>query len=322
MELTGAAEVVRLHGVEKAREIASTAHERRLVDIAHEVLADEQQAIGIGYSGMCLTGLPYRRLPDEVVWVKRGHQVTLMIEPGHLLVRGQPIKYGVPWGSRGRILLFHLMTQAIRSNSREVTLGRSAKQALERMGLSYGGETGRAVRDQGARLSACTLRWSWENSHGDTNHRGAIITSAFTLHDEDERQGGLFSDAVVIDADFFAALKKHPVPFSEEAIKQLSFSPMALDCYAWLGYRLHSLERPTDVSWSSLAAQFGPHYRAVRQFRSDFLPALGAACAAYPEAKVEMTDRGLRLHASPPPVSKRHISSSLPACRPQQRVRR
>ncbi len=304
MELTKVAEVVRLHGVEAAREMASTPHERRLVDIAHEVMADEQQAIGIGYSGMCLTGLPYRKLPDDQVWIKNGHQVTLLIEPGHLLIRGKPTRYGVPWGSRGRILLIHLMTQAVRTNSREVTLGRSAKHALERMGLAYGGESAKAIRDQGARLSACSLRWSWEHNGGNSNHRGAIITSAFTLHDEDERQDSLFSDTVVIDAEFFAALKKHPVPFSEEAIRHLSYSPMAMDVYAWLGYRLHCLERPTDVSWSSLAAQFGPGYKAIRQFRADFLLSLFAACAAYPGAKVDLTGRGLRLSPSPPPVTK------------------
>jgi len=303
-ELMNAAALVRQHGVEVARTMVKTMHERRLVDIAYQVLADEQQAMGIGYSGMCLTSLPYRRLPDDQPWVRRGHMVTLMIEPGHLLVRDQPVRYGVPYGSRGRILLIHLMTQAVRTNCREVTLGRSAKNAMERMGLSYGGESAKAIRDQGARLSACSLRWAWEYEKGDATHRGAIITSSFRLHDEDERQQNLFSDAVVIDEDFFAALKNHPVPFAEEAIRQLSHSPMSIDIYAWLGYRLHSLERPADVSWASLATQFGPSYKAIRQFRADFILSLLEACAAYPDAKVELVDRGLRLHPSPPPISK------------------
>jgi hypothetical protein len=304
MELINAADTVRLHGIETARQLATTAHERRLVEIAHEVMSNEQQAIGIGYSGMCLTGLPYRCLPVDNVWVKQGHQVTLLIEPGHLVVRGKPVKYGVPWGSRGRILLIHLMTQAVRMNSREVTLGRSARNALERMGLSYGGESGKAIRDQAARLSACSLRWSWEHNGGDSNHRGAIINSAFTLHDEDGRQDSLFQDTVVIDADFFEALKKHPVPFDEEAIRQLSYSPMAMDVYAWLGYRLHHLDRPIDVSWPSLAAQFGPTYKKLREFRRDFLPALSAAQAAYPDAKLDLTNRGVILSPSLPPIAK------------------
>jgi hypothetical protein len=304
MELINAAAMVREYGIEAAREFACSAHERRLVQIAHEVMSDEQQAMGIGYSGMCLTSLPYRKLSDDKPWVRKGHMVTLMIEPGYLLIRGKPVRYGVPYGSRGRILLIHLMTQAVRNNSREVTLGRSAKNALERMGLTYGGESSRAIRDQGARLAACSLRWAWEYDNGDTNHRGSIITSSFRLHDEDERQQSLFSDAVMLDEEFFAALKKHPVPFVEEAIRQLSHSPMSIDIYAWLGYRLHSLKRPTDISWPSLAAQFGPNYKTIRQFRADFILSLQEAYAAYPDAEVELIENGLRLHPSPPPVSK------------------
>jgi hypothetical protein len=318
MELLKAVEIVRENGIEVAREMAATPLERRLVDVAYEVMADEQQAIGFAYSGMCLTGLPYRRLPDDQPWVKKGYQVSLMIEPGRLIVRGKPVLFGVPWGSRGRILLIHLMTQAVRTGSREVTLGRSAKHALERMGLSYGGETGRAVRDQGARLSACHLRWSWEKNGGDTNHRGAIISSSFTLHEDggDNRQGSLFSDAVILDPDFFNALKSHPVPIAEEAVRQLSYSPMALDIYTWLGYRLHHLERAIDVSWAALMAQFGSHYKALRHFRGDFTPALSAACAAYPDAKVELLNEGVNLAPSHPPVSK---LVSLPSLPPKRR---
>lgn len=305
MEFTKVAEVVRLHGVGRAREMAATATERRLVDIAAQVMADEEQAIGIAYSGLCLTGLPYRRLPDDEIWTKRGHQVTLVIQPGVLVLRGTPVRYGVPWGSRGRILLIHLMSEASRTDSREVVLGRSARDALERMGLSYGGESAKSIQDQIARLSACNLRWAWDQDGADANHRGALISSSLTLRDEDDRRVGVLSDVVRLDLDFFTALRKHPVPLAEEAIKRLSHSPMALDVYAFLAYRLHSLERPVEVSWPSLAAQFGPSHKELWRFRSEFLPCLGAACAAYPDARVDLTDHGLRLNPSRPPVAKR-----------------
>jgi hypothetical protein len=64
------------------------------------------------------------------------------------------------------------------------------------------------------------------------------------------------------------------------------------------------MERPTNISWPSLAGQFGTGYKAVRQFKADFMLALSAACAAYPDAKVEIIDRGVRLLPSPPPISK------------------
>jgi hypothetical protein len=79
---------------------------------------------------------------------------------------------------------------------------------------------------------------------------------------------------------------------------------MALDVYTFLAYRLHAIDTSTDISWISLCGQFGTGYKVIRQFRNDFLKALSAAIAAYPGARVSLTDHGVRLMASPPPVNK------------------
>ena len=41
------------------------AAQRRLVDVAAEVVAEDTQSFGITYSGWCLTGLPHKRLPND-----------------------------------------------------------------------------------------------------------------------------------------------------------------------------------------------------------------------------------------------------------------
>ena len=64
---------------------------KSLVDIAAEVMSDETSRMGISYSGFCLTGLPHRRLPDNEVWIKRGHKVTLQVEPGTEVAAGQSV---------------------------------------------------------------------------------------------------------------------------------------------------------------------------------------------------------------------------------------
>src|SRR3954452_16114655 len=91
--------LVLLHGRDQARQMVD-APSRPLVDIAAEILADESRAIGITYSGFCLTGLPHKRLADDVAWKKRGHRVTLMVEPGRMKVAGKTRLYGVPFGAR------------------------------------------------------------------------------------------------------------------------------------------------------------------------------------------------------------------------------
>ena len=132
--------------------------QRPLVDIAAEVLSDDAGRIGISYSGFCLTGLPHKRLSDEQAWEKRGHRVRLLVEPGRMLRGRGPAKMvGVPYGARARMILLYLQTQAVRTGSREVELG-SLHDWLGRMGLAWGGETGKALREQAARIAACQLR--------------------------------------------------------------------------------------------------------------------------------------------------------------------
>ena len=88
-------QLVLVHGRDRAREMV-TVKQRPLIDIAAEVLADESQRIGISYTGFCLTSLPHKRLPDDQAWTKQGHRVTLMVEPGRMMVRKKAVLYGVP----------------------------------------------------------------------------------------------------------------------------------------------------------------------------------------------------------------------------------
>jgi hypothetical protein len=153
----GIHQLVLLHGREQARAMVSEG-QRSLVDIAAEVMADESQRIGISYTGFCLTSLPHKRLPDDQTWEKKGHRVTLWVESGRMKLRGKVVAYGVPNGARARMILLYLQTQAVRTGSREVALGRSMRDWMERMGLAVGGETAKSLREQAARIYPAQLR--------------------------------------------------------------------------------------------------------------------------------------------------------------------
>src|SRR3954468_16818089 len=71
----GVHRLVLLHGKDKAREMVPP-HRRQLVDIAAEVMGDETQAVGVSYTGFCLTSLPHKRLPADQPWKKVGHRVS------------------------------------------------------------------------------------------------------------------------------------------------------------------------------------------------------------------------------------------------------
>jgi len=297
-------QLVLLHGRDTARKMVPVEH-RALVDIAAEVLADDAQRIGISYAGFALTALPHKRLSDDAVWEKRGHRVTLMVEPGRMKAgpTSQPKLFGVPYGARARMILLYLQTQAVRTGSREVERGRSMRDWLGRMGVAVGGETARALREQASRISACTLKFFWDGEEGNGWARGAIVSSGLRFREARGDQGSLWEDRVVLDEVFWRALRDHPVPLREAAIRQLRDRSMSLDLYVWLAYRLHTLARSTPISWAALRDQFGTGYRQMFHFKVEFRKALAPALAAYPEARVEVEETGVILRPSAPPVA-------------------
>lgn len=303
-------ELIALHGRRAVYNMVPE-KQRSLVDIAAEVLADEQSRTGFTYSGFCLTALPHRKLPDdEQGWCRDGHLVSLLIEPGSLPTATGIKRYGVPYGARARLILLYLQTEAVKTKSPEVSLGRSMRDWMEKMGIAYGGETARALREQAARISACNLKFIWYKGKGGVQssgfQKGAIVESGLTFTTTGNRnQGTLWEDKVRLDPKFWASLEKHPVPLQEAAIRELRTRSTSLDIYVWLAWRLHTLTERTPVSWHALHTQFGSGIDHLHHFKPAFSVALAAALAAYPEARVEMAQTGVVLIPSPPAVNER-----------------
>ncbi|MBP2315683.1 replication protein RepA [Azospirillum soli] len=302
-------ELIRTHGVNDARRLVPE-QERPFVDLAAEALATESKALGITYAGFCLTSLPHKALPDEQHWERSGHKVKLLIEPGRLPDGDGSTKlFGVPYGSRARLILLYLQTRAIQTGSPEVELGASMRDWMGRMNVSTGGKSYRDVKEQANRISACNLTFIWDRGNKKSEFaKDTIVKGGIQLYDSDEdQQLRLWVDTVRLSDSFFKALREHPVPVWEPAIKLISNKSMAIDIYIWLAYRLHVLGAATPVTWTALHGQFGAGYKNVFQFKPRFQDALKAALAVYPDAKVSIDEQGLVLHPSRPPVPERQF---------------
>jgi hypothetical protein len=291
------------HGVAGARSMAVTKAERQAVDAAAFVMADEENRLGITHAGFAMTSLPHKRT-EEGFWKREGHRTTLLVESGRDR-KGSLI--GIPYGSIARLILLYLQTEAVRTNSPEVELGRSMKSWMGRMSLTTGGKTYQLVTEQARRISACRLTFFADRENGaEARHNGAFVQDAISFSGviSDENQQSLWQDRVKLDPGFWRSLKEHPVPVREEAIKAIGTRSLAIDVYIWLAYRLHSLSKSTPISWSAIHTQFGAGFRLVRQIKPTFTEALQLALAVYPEARVDIEKEGVVLHPSPPAVPK------------------
>jgi hypothetical protein len=287
------------HGVEAVRARADSKAQRLAIDAAAQVLAEEESRLGITHAGFAMTSLPHKRMEDPY-WKRQGYRTTLLVESGRTRDGGL---IGVPYGSIARLILLYLQTEAIRTNCPEVELGRSMKAWMARMSLSAGGKTYQLVAEQARRISGCRLTFFTDLANAELRSNGAFVQSSISLAGlADESQPTLWQDRVRLDDGFWKSLRDHPVPVREEALKAIGTRSLAIDVYIWLAYRLHSLGKPTPVTWAALHAQFGAGFRLIRQIKPTFLEALQLALAVYPEARVDIEREGVVLHPSAPAV--------------------
>jgi hypothetical protein len=294
-------------GIERVRTMVASAVDRRCIEAANLVMADEDLQAGFVHAGFALTALPHRRIA-EAEWVREAAGLTLRVESGRD-ERGAVA--GIPYGSVARMILLYLQTEAVRTRSREVELGRSMNRWLTVMGVNNGGKGYSLVREQSWRLSLCRLTFFTTSDEGRQITNGGFVRNAIlpSRPDDPGTQLSLWRERVVLDEAFYSSLLEHPLPVRETAIRGLAHRSMAIDLYVWLAYRLWQFKRPKRVPWPALYGQFGAGFSRLRAFRQHVKEPLALALAAYPEARVDVDDEaGLILHPSPPPVPERRLS--------------
>jgi Plasmid encoded RepA protein len=282
-------------------------HSRDVVEAVSSYLSNEDASIGFLYSGWCQTALPHKRIGDDDVWLHKGPTVSLTVEPGTRVIGDRAVRVGVPYGSRARLILIYLQTEAMKRESPEVELGRSLRHWLGKMEIPIGGKSVSLIRDQADRISRCRLTFHAVAGKKGIMNQSIVETAMF----EDDGGTWEFVEAVKLSDGFYQHLKKHPVPIEDAALKALANNSQALDIYCWLAYRLHVLTKPTPLSWRATKEQFGQSVAVMKNFKVRFLPNLAMALEVYPAAKVELTDAGLLLHPSRPPVAPKQFQLAV-----------
>lgn len=289
-------------GIQQALSLAPSALDRRCIEAIHMVLTDEDGTPNFVHAGFAMTALPHKRI-EATEWVRDGADIRLRIEGGKT---HDGTAIGVPFGYVARLILLYLQTEAIKTRSREVELGRSMHSWLKAMGLNSGGKGYEAVREQSRRLSLCRLTFYRLGEGGEAVMNGGFVREAILpARDSNGAQLSLWRETVVLDEVFYESLIRHPLPVREAAIRALAGRSMAIDLYVWLAYRLHHLAKATRVPWPALYRQFGAGFALQRQFKAHAREALALALSAYPEAQVRMDDEAIILMPSPAPVPER-----------------
>lgn len=283
---------------------------KRLIDAHADILDGPADDISYLHSVFCQTGLPLRPT-DLRRWQRRQGAASLLIEAGSALdpKTGDFVELGLPHGERPRLILIHLSTEAIRTESPMIDVGGSLTAFARSLGIDTNGPSIRGFKDQLARLTASTVRLGFIADGRAMQINTQIVSGIDLWLPKDADQRILWPSTVTLSAEYFATLQQHAVPLDPRAIATLAGSALALDVYVWLAQRLHRIDanKPQTISWQALKSQFGPDYDRLRKFREKFAPVLKAVLTVYPSARIEITDAGLSLWNSPPPILKKLI---------------
>jgi hypothetical protein len=84
---------------------------------------------------------------------------------------------------------------------------------------------------------------------GELMRRGGFVDGAITMTDDLGNQPTLWQERVLLNEEFYRALREHPVPLSETALRAIGPRSMVIDVYIWLAYRLHALKRDVEAGW-------------------------------------------------------------------------
>jgi hypothetical protein len=279
----------------------------RLISEALAIEAEEAKEAGaLGFMARVLVQatMPHKKT-ESLVFHRQNGDFNLSITSPHP-------KIGLPYGSVPRLLLAWITTEAVRTGEQELVLGDSMSDFMRQLDLvPTGGRWGSIIRlkDQTKRLFSCSVHCFVDNKEQFTG-RNLQVAKDYSLWWEPKgpSQKTLWQSSVLLDQAFFEEITDRPVPVDMRALQAIKQSPLALDIYTWLTYRMSYLKHKTEIPWKGLQMQFGADYaldaQGVRNFKRNFLNHLKKVTAVYPEANVSDGDYGLLLKPSKPHVGK------------------
>ena len=268
----------------------------------------KQERLLYQHSAFCNMYLP-RSLPDrscQSLRAKNGFLTLELRSEQDLECCTETHEYGLPYGSKARLLLAHFNRQALISGKPYLTFGQSFGGFGARvLGHAPNGRELQGLKDQSRRLSHLHCRI------GLSRQSPFEVNSMFVQASEpwlkgDGRGRTLADPAVVLSSDYFRSLQAHAVPLNGTHLMALAHTPFGIDVYCWLVQRLMRVKEPYVLLWPTIAKQWGfIGYERVRDFRRSFRQALFQVRQVYPTAKVSASRNSLILFASPSPIPTR-----------------
>lgn len=249
-----------------------TKAQEAFLDSVVEIQADRATPEDIAFIARQLVQatLPHRD-PKANTWSRKNGNYTLSLQTG-FDDKGQPI--GLPFGVIPRLLMFWLVTEAVRTKNPVLQLGHNLAAFMREIRLdpTHGGKKGdpQRLEIQMRRFFSARIAFFEPLSrNGQTGETAEFMSVArgYTLwwDTKTPHQSNLWDSSVKLDQEFFKAIIAAPVPVDMRALKVLKNSALALDLYqlcCYEAYRVQQTGKIRFIPWRGLIKQLGSNYKA------------------------------------------------------------
>ncbi len=135
-----------------------TVQKRKVIDAAGEIATKRPDQVAFQHAILCQVGLPRARLAERT-FERTSGSASILVEAGKLwdARSGTWIEEALPYGSKPRLALVHIISEAVRTRSRSVDVGRSLYDFMKTLEIDTNGRSYAAFRQQLSALSACRI---------------------------------------------------------------------------------------------------------------------------------------------------------------------
>ena len=233
-----------------------------------ELTREEAGALGFMSRLLIMVNLPYRDLGKErKVWVRKNGKVSIIVSPAYDQ-NGESM--GIPYGSYPRLILAYIITQAVKTSSPQIHLGKGFRDFIELIGLEKGGHQFRNVRKQLERVLSASFSWIYETEKKLSRTNIQVSHQSQLWWDTNiPDQKSLWESHIELNLNFFNEIMRNAVPLDLRVLATLKNSPLGLDLYMFIAWRTFKLDKQVFISWESLQEQLGGQYCDRKVFARD-----------------------------------------------------
>ena len=219
-------------------------------------------------------------------------------------------KTKLPFGNLPRLLLAWVCTEAVRTQNRELILGKSLSDFMRALGMVPVGGVRTRLRNQMRRLFSAHVSLVYEDKR-DMVIAGSQVADRAELwwNERKPDEQVLWDSKIYLGEAFFNEIIRHPVPLDMNTLTSLKRCSLGLDLYLWTSYRTFALKRPQRFSWQQVYRQFGAEpakassKNIVQMFRRKVLRELKKIKLAWPGLNYATAPGVLILHPSTPKIA-------------------